>query len=309
MKKKLGLLVGLLALFTVLTGCMSEKKATSENKIKIVTTFFPMYDFTKNIVGDEGNVELLIPAGTEPHDFEPSAKNMADIAKASVFVYNSKNLETWVPNAINSLGVKTLNVIEASEKIKLMEATEEADEYEGNTHEHNLDPHVWLAPALAKKEVETIRDGLISEFPTKKEVFTKNAAAYLKKLTALDEDYKKELANATQRNLVTQHAAFGYLAKEYGLHQVAIAGLSPDQEPSPSRLAELKDYVKKNHIQLIYFEETASDKIAKTLSDETGVQLAVLNTLEGLTKEEQKQGADYISVMQDNLKELKKTIK
>ncbi|MDR0921042.1 MAG: metal ABC transporter substrate-binding protein [Lactobacillales bacterium] len=288
---------------------MSEKKATSENKIKIVTTFFPMYDFTKNIVGDEGNVELLIPAGTEPHDFEPSAKNMADIAKASVFVYNSKNLETWVPNAINSLGVKTLNVIEASEKIKLMEATEEADEYEGNTHEHNLDPHVWLAPALAKKEVETIRDGLISEFPTKKEVFTKNAAAYLKKLTALDEDYKKELANATQRNLVTQHAAFGYLAKEYGLHQVAIAGLSPDQEPSPSRLAELKDYVKKNHIQLIYFEETASDKIAKTLSDETGVQLAVLNTLEGLTKEEQKQGADYISVMQDNLKELKKTIK
>lgn len=308
--KKIVLLMGLLALF--LTGCnskTSDKSEANDDKLNIVTTFYPMYDFTRNVVGDEGNVSLLIGSGVEPHDYEPSAKDIAKITDADAFVYNNENMETWVPDLTKTLKKDSVNVIKASQDILLLPGLEEEghDDSSEEGHSHEMDPHVWLAPSLAIKEVETIRDQLIKAYPKKKEAFTKNAAAYIEKLTALDNKYSTSLKNATQKNFVTQHAAFQYLAMEYGLNQVSIAGLSPDQEPSASRLAELKDYIAENNIKYIYFEENASSKVAETLANEAKVELLVLNPLEGLTKEQQKNGEDYISVMEENLTALEKT--
>ena len=124
----------------------------------------------------------------------------------------------------------------------------------------------------------------------------------------MDKEYEAGLANAKQKSFVTQHAAFNYLALDYGLKQVPISGLSPDSEPSASRLAELTEYIKKNKISYIYFEENASQALANTLSKETGVKLDVLNPLESLTEEDMKAGENYISVMEKNLKSLKQTI-
>ena len=117
------------------------------------------------------------------------------------------------------------------------------------------------------------------------------------------------LKNAENRTFVTQHAAFAYLANRYDLEQVAIAGLSPDQEPSPAKLAELNDFIKENNIKIIYFAETASPKIAKTVANETGAKLEVLSPIEGITQEEQEKGVDYIKVMEKNLEALEKAIK
>lgn len=296
-------------------GCTSSGSTEKDSeKIKIVTTFYPMYDFTKNIVGDEAEVSILIPAGTETHDYEPSAKDMAKISDADFLVYNSKELETWVPDALDSIGgTNKLTVIEASSKIALMESTshDHEDDHEHDEeeeHNHELDPHVWLNPVLAKTEVETIRDQLVEKYPEKKAVFEENAASYLEKLSNLDRSYQEAFKEAEKRTFVTQHAAFSYLAKQYNLTQTSIAGLSPDQEPTPSRLAELKKYVKENDISVIYFEASASSKVAETLAKETGVELAVLNPLEGLTNKEQEAGKDYISVMEENLEALKKSI-
>ncbi|MBX8921760.1 metal ABC transporter substrate-binding protein [Enterococcus faecium] len=289
----------------------TNKEANKKEDLTIVTTFYPIYDFTKEIVGDEGNVKLLIPAGTEPHDFEPSAKERAEISDADVFVYNSSDMEFFVDSLKDSVDSKQTLMIEAAKGIDRLES-QEADEHEeseeGHDHAHEYDPHVWLDPVLAIKEVRTIAGELGEKYPDKKEIFTKNADAYIKKLEALDQKYSEELKNATNRTFVTQHAAFAYLANQYNLEQVAISGVSPDQEPTPSRLAELKEFVKKNNIKVIYFEENASSKVAETLSNETGVKLEVLNPLESLTNEQIKAGENYISVMEKNLEALKESI-
>lgn len=320
MKMQKGLLLlGTVVLSVLLTACggQEKKEASSNEKIQVMTTFYPMYEFTKQVVRDKGDVELLIPAGTEPHDFEPSAKDLAKISDSDVFVYNSPELETWTDNLTDTIDTKQTEIIQASKDIKLMEGTEhdheeahdhDTQEHEEHGHSHELDPHVWLDPALAIKEVETIRDQLSKKYPDDKAAFEKNAASYIDELKKLDEEFQTAFKDAKNKTFVTQHAAFGYLANQYGLTQEAIAGISPDQEPSPSRLSELKHYVDDNQVKVIYFEENASSKVAETLSKETGVKLEVLNPLESLTDKQIKDGEDYLSVMRENLTALKESI-
>ncbi|MEO1769312.1 metal ABC transporter substrate-binding protein [Candidatus Enterococcus ferrettii] len=308
MKKSILFIVAIAAA-GLLAACGNQKQDTVKNdKLQVMTTFYPMYEFTKEVVGDKGDVKLLIPAGTEPHDYEPSAKDLAKIAESDVFVYNSPELETWVKNLTDTVDTNKTAIVEASKGISLMEGSEEEGEEE-HDHSHVLDPHVWLDPVLAIKEVETIRDDLSKKYPDDKDAFEKNAANYIKKLQDLDQKYQTAFTDASNKTFVTQHAAFGYLAKQYGLTQEAIAGVSPDQEPSPARLSELKHYVDDNHVSVIYFEENASSKVAETLSQETGVKLEVLNPLESLTNQQMKDGESYLTVMEENLAALKESIK
>lgn len=312
MKRKL-LAFSTLLLLGGLGACSNKEDQSkdSSDKLSVVTSFYPMYDFTKHIVGDLGEVELLVAAGVEAHDYEPSAKDLKKIQDADVFVYNNENMETWVPSIESTLKEGKVSVVKATENMVLLPGNEDEehhhDEKEGHHHHHELDPHVWLAPSLAIKEVEEISRQLVVAYPDKKEELEKNTENYLKELNELDLKYKSNFETVKQPNFVTQHAAFGYLATEYGLNQVPIAGLSPEEEPSASRLAELKKYVKANEIKYIYFESNANDAIAKTLAKEAKVELLVLNPLEGLSKEEMKEGKDYISVMEENLQALKKT--
>lgn len=314
MKMQKGLLLlGTVLVSILLTACGSEEKkeASADDKIQVMTTFYPMYEFTKEVVGDKGDVELLIPAGTEPHDFEPSAKDLAKISDSDVFVYNSPELETWTENLTDTIDTDKTKIIQAAKEIELMDGAEhdhEDEEDHDHDHEHELDPHVWLDPALAIKEVETIRDQLSKKYPDDQAVFEKNAASYIDELKALDAEYQTAFKDAKNKTFVTQHAAFGYLAKQYGLTQEAISGVSPDQEPSPSRLSELKHYVDDHQVEVIYFEENASSKVAETLSEETGVKLAVLNPLESLTEKQIKAGENYLSIMRENLTALKQAI-
>lgn len=313
-KWKYGVMVAAFVLSSVIVGCSKQEEPQSSEKqeksLKVVTTFYPMYDFTKNVVGSNGKVDVLVPTGTEPHDFEPSPKDMAKIEDADVFVYNSDAMETWVPKVLKSLDNKKIKVVEASKGISLMEGTaeEEGDEHTDEEHEHSVDPHVWLSPVLAQKEVANIKQAVIEADQTHKQDYEKNADQYIAKLNELDNLFRTTLDKAKRKDFVTQHAAFGYLAKEYGLTQVPIAGLSPDQEPSPARLAELQKYVKDNNIKVIYFEEVASPKVAKALADETGAKTVVLSPIEGITKEEQAKGQDYISYMRKNLDALKQSL-
>lgn len=313
-KWKYGVVVAAFVLSSAIVGCSKQEEPQSSEKpeksLKVVTTFYPMYDFTKNVVGSNGKVDVLVPAGTEPHDFEPSPKDIAKIEDADVFVYNSDAMETWVPKVLKSLDNKKIKVVEASEGISLMEGTaeEEGNKPADEDHEHSIDPHVWLSPVLAQKEVANIKQAVIEADQAHKQDYEKNADQYIAKLNELDNLFRTTLDKATRKDFVTQHAAFGYLAKEYGLTQIPIAGLSPDQEPSPARLAELQKYVKDNNIKVIYFEEVASPKVAEALADETGAKTVVLSPIEGITKEEQAKGQDYISYMRKNLDALKQSL-
>lgn len=309
--KKGSLLIASLAILFIMVGCGNQEATKDSTKLQIVTSFYPMYDFTQNVAGDNAEVSVLMKAGTEPHDYEPSAKDIAKIADSDVFVYNSKEMETWVSSVLTNIDTKKTVVVDASQGIDLLEGNHSDDEteaeHEGHSHAH--DPHIWLDPVLAQKQVDTIKEGIIKADTKNKETYEKNALAYKEKLAALNEKFEMGLKNAENRTFVTQHAAFAYLANRYDLEQVAIAGLSPDQEPSPAKLAELNDFIKENNIKIIYFAETASPKIAKTVANETGAKLEVLSPIEGITQEEQEKGVAYIKVMEKNLEALEKAIK
>lgn len=295
----------------ILAACSNDtSEKEDDGKLKIMTTFYPMYEFTKNIAGDKADVELLIPSTIEPHDWEPTPKDIGNIQKADLFVYNSADMETWVSDITTSIDSSDVAVVEASKGIKLIEEDEEAEESEEeheHDHSHHADPHVWLSPVLAQQEVQTITDALVKVDPDNKEYYETESSKYIEKLKALDEEYKTELKGITSNEFITQHTAFSYLAKEYGLVQVPIAGLSPDEEPSAAKLAELKKFAEEHEINVIYFEELTSSKVAETLANELGADTEVLNALEGLSDEQQKAGEDYITVMEENLTQLKKS--
>lgn len=313
MKKNLkSITLGLLLIVTFLTACTNSNDKSEanadKNQLNIVTSFYPMYEFTRNIVGDAGEVSLMVPAGTDAHDYEPSAKEIANLQDADVFVYNSEYMETWVPKTEKSL--KDVKSIKATEGMLLLPGDDDHDHSHGSGHDdhsHDYDPHIWLSPYRAIKAVETIRDGLIENFPEQEAVFTENAADYIEQLTELHQLYETKLLDTKQKNFITQHTAFSYLALDYGLNQIPIAGISPDQEPQPSRIAELKNLVDETGINYIYFEENANDRVARTLANEAGVELLVLNPLEGLTTKDVEDGKTYISVMEDNLDSLLKS--
>lgn len=281
--------------------------ASGDGELNVVTTFYPMYDFTKQVVGDKGNVTVLLEAGQDSHGYEPTPKDIAAIADADVFVYNSDEMETWVPSVLDSIGNSDVIVVDASKDIPLYEVAdgEHADE-KGDAHA--VDPHVWLDPVYAQDEVSAILAGVIEADEANKAFYEENAAAFQGELAALDAAYQTAFANAKNRTFVVQHAAFGYIARRYGLTEMAVSSVSSDAEPDPAKLAELKQFMTDNHIGVVYYSDSASSKTAETLAGETGAALEVLSPLESISQKEQAAGKDYLSVMQDNLTALKKTI-
>jgi zinc transport system substrate-binding protein len=298
----------------VLVGCGtsgSDESAVSEDGIQVVTTFYPMYDFAKNVVGDNGDVSVLLDAGQESHGYEPTPQDIAAIADADVFVYNSDEMETWVPSVLESIESSDVIVVEAAEDIALFELEEAADEEhsdEEGEDAHNVDPHVWLDPVYAQEEVAAILAGVLEADEANKESYEANAAAFNEKLAELDAAYQTAFETAENRTFVVQHAAFGYIARRYELTEVAVSDVSSDAEPNPAKLAELQQFMIDNQITTVYYSDSASSKTAQTLAEATGATLEVLSPLEGITDEDQEAGKDYLSVMEENLTALKKVI-
>lgn len=272
------------------------------DKLNIKVSFYPMYEFTKSITGDLANVEVLVPPGVEPHDWEPTAKDMADITDADVLVYNGAGMEGWAQQIVDGAAGSDLITIEASKGLQIIEGTEHEHEHEhehsheegaageadhdhdhdhhhdesategsGHDHSHNdssageadhdhdhdhggLDPHVWLDPVMAIKEVRTIEAALSAAFPGNAAAFHANSDAYIAKLEKLDQDFRAGLQNTKRKDFITQHAAFGYLAQQYGLTQVPIVGLSPEQEPSAAQMAKIVEFAKANKVTTIFLK-------------------------------------------------------
>lgn len=291
---------------SLLTGCGTQPADTAagDGRLRVLTSFYPMYDFACKIGGDCIDVTNMVPSGTEPHDWEPSTNDLKNLEKADVFIYNGADMEPWADDLLVSRS-DTLRVVEASENVELRTTDgehEHAHEHEGADHHHgDFDPHVWLDPENAKIEMEAIRDALCAADPENSTVFQSNYEKYAAELDALDAEFREKLAPLPNRTIVVAHEAFGYLCDAYGLTQVGIEGLSPDSEPDPGRMAEIIDFVREHSISTIFFEELVSPKVAEAIASETGAQAKMLSPLEGLSDEQAAAGADYFSVMHDNL--------
>lgn len=292
--------------FSLLTGCGTQPADTAagDGRLRVLTSFYPMYDFACKIGGDCIDVTNMVPSGTEPHDWEPSTNDLKNLEKADVFIYNGADMEPWADDLLVSRS-DTLRVVGASENVELRTTDgehEHAHEHEDADHHHgDFDPHVWLDPENAKIEMEAIRDALCAADPENSTVFQSNYEKYAAELDALDAEFREKLAPLPNRTIVVAHEAFGYLCDAYGLTQVGIEGLSPDSEPDPGRMAEVIDFVREHSISTIFFEELVSPKVAEAIASETGAQAKMLSPLEGLSDEQAAAGADYFSVMHDNL--------
>jgi len=263
-------------------------------RLKVATSIYPMYEFTKQVAGDKIDLVNLVTAGTEPHDWEPSPGHIKALNKAQVFIYNGLGIEHWVEKTVRSLDNKGLVILEASSGIAPMKG--EGDE---------VDPHVWLDPQKAIRQVEAIRAALAEADPANKAAYEAGAHNYVEQLRALDQAFTSGLTGCKRKEFFTSHAAFGYLADRYGLQQHPIMGLSPDAEPKPKELAQIAADARAKGVKHIFFETLVADKVAKALAREIGAGTLLLNPLEGLTDQEVKDGKSFVSVMQQNLANLK----
>ncbi|WP_425058941.1 High-affinity zinc uptake system binding-protein ZnuA [Sporomusa carbonis] len=309
------------ALVLTVAGCGNKAKSTQSapDKLKVLTTIYPVYEFTRQVGGDKVEVAMLVPPGAEPHDWEPTAQDMVKIKESKLFLYHGAGLEP-VDKLLKKDVVGTAKTVEVSKGIALLPGHSE-DEDEGedghdhenkaeakHQHEHEFDPHVWLDPVFARQEVRVIAGALSEVDPNNKEYYQKNAESYVQELAKLDQEYQSVIAKAKRRDIITSHTAFGYLAKRYNLDQVGIMGLSPDSEPTPDKMAKVVKFCRDHQVKYIFFETIVSPKLADTIAKETGAGLLVLNPVENLTEEEMRQGKNYLSVMRENLANLAKAL-
>jgi len=303
LKKFIGLSLVILSLLLII-GCSSDNVAGTHNgedegKIKVYTSFYTMYDFALKVGGDKIRITNLVPTGTEPHDWEPTASDIIGLEKADVLIYNGAGLEHWTEDVLASLQNKDLLVVEASSGIELLDEAELEES----------DPHIWLDPLKAKIEMENIKKALVEADPENKDYYEENYEMYSIEFDNLHNEYKAILDPLINRDIVVSHEAFGYLTKAYDLNQIAIEGLTPDSEPTPSRIAQIIDFAKVNHVKVIFFEEMVSPKVAESIAKAIDAKTAILNPLEGLTDEQIENGNDYFSVMRENLKTLEDALK
>nr|WP_238162426.1 zinc ABC transporter substrate-binding protein [Cohnella sp. AR92] len=298
----------------MLAGCGEQKTTFVEGKVNVVTTFYPLYYLATEIGGEDANVVNLIPTGVEPHDWTPKSKDLQVASKAQLFIYNGAGLEGWAEDFLH--GTKSngsLKIVEASAGISLISGNPEEEEHghsneEGHDHASNVDPHTWVSPKSSLVMADNIRKALIDSDPAHEAAYESRYEDLKNRLAALDEKFTRELGAVPNRNIVVTHQAFGYLARDYGLNQVAIMGLSPEAEPRSQDLLNVAKFVKENKIRTIFFEELVSSQLAKTISSEAKVEIDVLNPIEGLTPKQKKAGENYISLMEKNLQNLVKAL-
>ncbi|WP_300741701.1 zinc ABC transporter substrate-binding protein [uncultured Brachyspira sp.] len=271
----------ILFILSLLVGCsnVSKDNKDSSNKLKVYASIYPMYDFAKKICGDKADVYNMTSAGSEPHDFEITSKDMANLTKANLFIYNGGGMEHWVDTVKDS--IKELKYVETS----------------SNIDDKGVDPHFWLSPIKAKKQMENIKNALAEIDAVNADYYNSNYNYYADRLDELDNHFKDVLSKIKNTNVVVTHPAFGHFCEAYSLNQVAIAR----DEADPKAMSDTIAFIKNNNVKAIFYEDFSSSKLVDSIAKETGAKILTLNPIESLSEEYINAGEDYFSVMESNL--------
>ena len=280
------LVSSLVAMTLIAAGCGTA--AGAKGKTTVVAAFYPLAFVAERIGGTKVDVENLTPPGSEPHDIELTPGDVARIQRADVILYLSHGFQPAVEQAVGDAGGKRADVL-AGIGLKRGVGDEAGQS----------DPHVWLDPVLFAGVVKRI-GAVLGE--------RAGANALASRVLALDGEYRAGLAHCKRSDFVTSHAAFGYLAARYGIHQIAITGIDPESEPSPQRLRALIALVRREQVTTVFFERLVSPRLAETVARDAGVKAAVLDPIEGLTPSEQARGFTYLTLMRQNLRELRSAL-
>ncbi|MEX3747657.1 MULTISPECIES: metal ABC transporter solute-binding protein, Zn/Mn family [Lysinibacillus] len=330
--KKLFLLclVAVLALFTAACGdkTSTSKQSEKKDKLTIYTTVYPLSYFAQRIGGDFVEVSSIYPAGANEHTFEPTQKDMMKLADADIFFYIGLGLEGFVENAKKTLANEDVTMVATADQVsdeKLAVSTghihddEDEDDHATTTEEHshgedehghddhdhgNIDPHVWLSPIISQDLALSIKNTLVEKMPEQEATFTANYEALVKELQDLDNEFKAMADKAQEKTFFVSHAAFGYIAGQYGLKQIPIAGLNSQNEPSQKELTKIVDKANDLHIHYILFEQNVSSKLAEVIQKEVGAESLVLHNLSVLTTDDEKNNETYFTLMKKNIQTL-----
>jgi zinc transport system substrate-binding protein len=262
----------------VVAGCGGSSAGTG--KTSVVAAFYPLAFVAERIGDGKVKVENITPPGSEPHDLELAPQTVGRILTANVVLYLSHGFQPAVSAAVKQAKGSTVDILSGLPLHSSSEAGLTAD------------PHVWLDPLLFARVVERV--GAVLHEPAR-------ARTLIADLHGLDRAYRAGLSHCARKEIVTSHAAFGYLAQRYGLVQVPITGLAPESEPTPRQLANVVRLVRRTHATTVFFETLVSPRLAQTVAREMGARTAVLDPIEGLTPAEQSRGENYLSLMRRNL--------
>lgn len=303
MKTKRGIVrvAAAVAAALALAGCGSTAAptTTAQPKLAVTVAAYPLQFLAERILGTSGTVTNLTAPGAEPHDLELSAKQIADMASADAVIYIA-NFQTSVDQAIASTPPKL--AIDVAKGITLLSAGEDGAATGGEIPANAFDPHIWLSPQNMITMARTINTALGAANPALASTLSANTDALVADLSALNDSFHSGLATCQRTEFITSHAAFGYLAHDYGLQQIPIAGLDPTQEPTAARIADVQKLAKQYGVTTIFFETLVANTVANSIAGDLGLKTAVLDPIEGITSTSA--GTNYLEVMQSNLKAL-----
>lgn len=275
------------------------------SKVKVVASFYPIYDFVQKIGGDRVEVSSIIPPGVEPHDWEPTIQQRLKAESSDMIVYNGAGFEKWIEEIDAKFRVDT------SEGLELLEGSSEGGDHQTSARGHtdlneNADPHIWLDPILAKYQIEKIRDGLIKIDPANTNYYNGNAKKFIAELDSLDAFIRSELSNCDKIDFIAFHNAFTYFSNRYGLNQHSVYGVSPEGDILPQRLQEIIKLSRELNIDTIYAEDLIDPRLVNVIATEIpNGKVLILSPIEGIDEEEQKAGRGYIDKMRQNIENLK----
>jgi len=279
---------------------LSPTPPATSGKMQVVTSFFPMYDFSRNVGGDKVEVSLLVPVGVEVHDWEPKTDDIQKVLSAEVFVYNGLGLEPWID---------ALKEAASSSKVVFVETSEGLDVDLLPYAEGGTDPHIWLDPVIAKHQVEKILAGFKQVDPENADYYESNAKQYQAKLDELDAEIRGTLTAYTKKEFITFHEAFSYFAKRYGLTQIYLLPRG-QEEPSPSDVVTVIETAKAKNITVIYAEPLSDPVLAVEVALQIlNGRVLVLDPAEEVPLSEIEAGKDYLSIMRQNVSNLEEGLK
>lgn len=293
MLKKAGAVLLCLAAALSLTACGGSKNKTAQadGKIAVSVSFNAMKEFTEAVGKDKVAVSTIVPDGTEPHDFEPTARDLAALSGAKVFVYNGLGMEAWAEKAAETAGGEGLVAVDASKGAEAIAG--------GGSKTAQSDPHLWLSLRGAELETENIRDALVKADPKDRAFFDKNCAAFVAQLESLYKEYAAKFAAVKNKSIVTGHAAFAYLCRDFSLRENSVEDVFAEGEPSAQKLSSLVSYCRQNHVKTVFVESMVSPDVSRTLADEAGAKVTAIYTVES-----SEDGESYLSRMSKNLAEI-----
>ncbi|MCA1057429.1 metal ABC transporter substrate-binding protein [Rossellomorea aquimaris] len=328
------LFISLVLILSMFLSACNQAKTTGNNfdqsdgkeSINIMTSLYPLQYFSERIGGDLVKVESLLPPGSDAHTFEPTSKDMISIAESDLFIYNGLGMESYAEKITKSLENEDTIMVEATKGVDVIASShdhsEEGDHEEGEAaheeehheesdadheeehHHGDYDPHVWLDPNRAIGLAENIRDALIDLQPEHKDAFNQNFNDLKKDLQSIDAEFKSLAQESDHPEILVSHAAYGYWEHAYGIEQLAVAGLSPTDEPSQKELKEIIETAQEHSIHYVIFEQNVTSRVAEIIQKEINAKPLHIHNLSVVTESDIKNGENYMTLMKKNLKTL-----